>query len=318
MCLVPIMLLLIFVITIIILYDVIFSTNKRYMGDDDTLPMGEKYNAYHEIITACVREVRSLAYEDVYISSYDGLRLHGKYYHQTDGAPTMLFFHGYRSSTIRDGNGIFLYCHALGFNVLMADQRAHGKSEGKTITFGIRERFDVKSWAEYMVERFGKKQKIYISGLSMGGATVLMAENVGLPEQVIGVLADCPYSSPKEILTTVLKTLGFPVRMTYFFAKRSAAWIGRFDMEETSAVQAVQESKIPTLILHGDADDFVPCTMSMDCRFAASEHVRLVLIKGAAHGMSHCADMETYETAMYEFFLETGGLSNTHINNSLT
>lgn len=278
------------------------------MGDDNSLPQGKEYEDYHGTITKCVEEVLKVPYEEVQVTSYDGLVLSGKYYHLNDNAPLILFFHGYRCSAVRDGNGIFLYTRKLGFNVCLVDQRAHGKSQGKTITFGVKERYDVRSWVEYFTKRFGEEQKIYLSGLSMGGATVLMSSNVGLPQNVIGILADCPYSSPKAILCTVIKQLGFPVKLTYALAKLSASWLGKFDMEESSAIEAVRESKIPTLILHGNADDFVPCSMSMDCQIAGEDHVQLVLIKGAAHGMSHCVDTPSYEKAAYAFFCETGGI----------
>lgn len=299
---------LLFVVFIITLYDVIFSANPRYMGDDSSLPHGELYDDYHGTITRCVEEVLEVPFEEIQITSHDGLSLSGKYYHLKDGAPLILFFHGYRCSAIRDGNGMFLYTRKLGFNVFLADQRAHGKSGGKTITFGVKERYDARSWAEYFAKRFGETQRIYLSGLSMGGATVLMASNVGLPRNVVGILADCPYSSPKAILCSVIRQMGFPAKMTYALAKLSARWIGKFDLEESSAVEAVRESKIPILILHGDADDFVPCSMSMDCQLAGEDHVQLVLIKGAAHGMSHCVDTPSYEKAAYAFFQQTGGV----------
>ena len=303
-----VVLVLLFVVFIVVLYDVIFSSNKHYMGDDNSLPHGAGYDAYHGTITKCVKEVMAVPYEEVQVESEDGLLLYGKYYHLNDDAPLIMFFHGYRCSAIRDGNGIFLYTRKLGFNVLLADQRAHGKSQGKTITFGVKERYDVRCWVEYFTERFGKNQKIYLSGLSMGGATVLMASSVGLPENVAGIVADCPYSSPKAILCSVIKQMCFPVKVTYALAKLSAKWIGKFDVEESSAVEAVKESEIPTLILHGDADDFVPCSMSMDCQLAGEDHVKLVLIQGAAHGMSHCVDTPSYEAAVYNFFEKTGGI----------
>lgn len=300
---------LLFVVFLFVLYDVIFSSNQRYMGDDNSLPQGERYNPYHGTITKCVKEVLEVPYEEVQVLSQDGLVLSGKYYHLKDGAPLIMFFHGYRCSAIRDGNGIFLYTRKLGFNVFLADQRAHGKSQGKTITFGVKERYDVRSWVMYFAKRFGEQQRIYLSGLSMGGATVLMASNIGLPKNVIGIMADCPYSSPKAILCTVIKQLRFPVKFTYALAKLSASWIGKFDIEESSAIEAVRDSKIPTLILHGNEDDFVPCSMSMDCQLAGKEHVQLVIIKGAAHGMSHCVDTPSYEEAAYAFFQQTGGIS---------
>ena len=299
---------LLLVVFLFVLYDVIFSANPRYMGDDSSLPQGKAYVDYHGMITKCVEEVLEVPFEEVQVSSHDGLVLSGKYYHLKDNAPMILFFHGYRCSAIRDGNGIFLYTRKLGFNVFLADQRAHGKSQGKTITFGIKERYDVLAWVEYFAKRFGENQKMYLSGLSMGAATVLMASNIGLPKNVIGILADCPYSSPKAILCTVIKQMGFPVKFTYALAKISAKLLGKFDVEETSAIEAVQESEIPILIIHGDSDDFVPCSMSMDCQLAGENHVQLVLIKGAAHGMSHCVDTPTYEKAVYAFFQQTGGV----------
>ncbi len=303
-----IVLCILYVVTLFVLYDVIFSGNKRHMGDEHSLPMGEQYEPYHETITKCVEEVLKVPCEEVEVLSHDGLRLSGRYYHLTDNAPLIIFFHGYRCSAIRDGNGIFLYTRKLGFNVLLVDQRAHGKSEGKTITFGVKERYDCKKWVEYAVKRFGQAQKIYLCGLSMGGATVLMASNLGLPQNVIGILADCPYSSPKGILCNVMKAMGFPAKITYWLAKQSASLIGKFDVEEVTAIETVKESQIPTLIIHGDADDFVPCSMSMDCQLAGEDHVQLVLVHGAAHGMSHCVDTPSYEDAVYKFFKKTQGL----------
>ena len=104
--------------------------------------------------------------------------------------------------------------------------------------------------------------------------------------------------------------MGFPVKPAYALAKLSARWIGDFDIEESSALEAVRESEIPILIMHGDADDFVPCSMSLDCQIAGEEHVQLVLIKGAAHGMSHCVDTPSYEAAVYAFFQKTGGVES--------
>lgn len=304
-----IVLVLLFVGSLFVLYDVIFSSNKKYMGDENSLPHGEQFDAYHETITDCVKRVLEVPFEEVEVSSCDGLILRGRYYHLTDEAPVVIFFHGYRCSGLRDGNGIFLYTRKLGYNVLLVDQRAHGKSEGKTITFGIMERYDCKSWVEYVVERFGKNIRIYLAGLSMGGATVLMASDIKLPKNVIGILADCPYSSPKEILCCVIKQMGFPVKMTYGLAKLSAKFLGRFDIEQASAIEAVKESELPTLILHGDDDRFVPCTMSIACQVAGEGHVSLKLIKSAGHGMSHCVDARSYEEAVYEFLEKTGGLS---------
>lgn len=272
------------------------------MNDEHSLPHGEQYDAYHDVITECVNAVLEVLFEEVSITSRDGLKLYGKYYHKNDGAPIIVFFHGYRCCAIRDGNGIFLFSRKKGFNVLLVDQRAHGKSEGKTITFGVRERFDCLEWVEYLVKRFGNEQKIVLTGLSMGAATVLMAADVGLPENVKGIIADCGYSSPSGILKTVMKDLRFPVKLTYWLAKLGARIYGGFDVEEASAVAALQNTEIPILLIHGDDDRFVPCSMSTECCNVGKGEVELVLIKGAGHGMSHCVDADKYEDAVSRFW----------------
>lgn len=289
------------VASFLIVYDVCFSGRKVYMSGSYSVPKGDQYEPYGKNIRKAVDEVVSVPYELVSVTSFDGLKLAGKYYHIKDGAPLIIFFHGYRCSSLRDGNGIFHYAREHGCNVLMVDQRAHGMSEGRCITFGVKERYDVLSWVNYGMERFGKDTKVLLSGLSMGAATVLMAADVGLPANVKGIVADCPYSSPKEILHTVMKALRFPVAPTYWLAKWSAKIIGKFDLEEASAVEAIKNSDIPILIIHGDDDRFVPCEMSKACRDAACDRVELVLVEGAGHGMSCLVDEKVYKDKVVQF-----------------
>ena len=298
---------LLFVVALYVVYDICFSGNQRHMGDEHDLPKGEQYVPYHDVIRRCVDRVMADTYEEVSMYSHDGLKLAGRYYHRADGAPLIIFFHGYRCSSLRDGNGIFLYSKTLRYNILLVDQRVHGKSEGKTITFGVKERYDCFSWVEWALQKFGLEQKIILAGLSMGAATVLMTANMGLPQNVKGIMADCPYSSPKAVIRKVIKDMNFPVGITYWLAKTAAKYIGKFDLEETSAVEAVRNSKIPILIIHGDDDRFVPCTMSRECFEAGTDHVELVLVEGAGHGMSHCVDTKKYEEATLAFFRKTLG-----------
>ena len=288
-----------------VVYDICFSGNKKYMGDE--LPKGEQYVPYHDVIRRCMELVRMEPYEEVSVYSHDGLKLAGKYYHRANGAPLIIFFHGYRCNSLRDGNGIFLYTKTLRYNILLVDQRVHGKSEGKTITFGIKERYDCFCWVDWAMQKFGPEQKIILAGLSMGAATVLMTADMGLPENVKGIMADCPYSSPKVVIRKVIRDMKLPVGITYWLAKTAAKLIGKFDLEETSAVEAVSNSKIPILIIHGDDDRFVPCTMSRECQKAGGDIVELVLVEGAGHGMSHCVDAKKYEEATLTFFRKTIG-----------
>ena len=284
-----------------IIYYMVFRRNRMTILDDRTLPEGEQYDPHAESILKAIERLLLEAYEDVWIEAEEGLKLYARLYNMFEGAPVVLFFHGYRSSSIRDGNGIFELCKKYGYNIMMIDQRAHGRSEGMTMTFGIRERYDVLSWINYAIERFGKESKIVLAGISMGAATVLMASNLNLPENVKGIMADCPYSSPKDILCSVLRSLKLPAGVLYQLAKWSAKVYGRVNIEESSAKEAVTESNVPILFIHGDDDRFVPCCMSRECYDACHSEKKIVFVKDAGHGISYCVDGKLYEKEVLEF-----------------
>ena len=301
-----ILLLLLCVLSIIllvlyVLFYIVFCRNKHTMKDDREAPKGAQYEPYAESILRGVDRVLPERYESVSILSQDGLKLYGKYYHTADKAPLAIFFHGYRSAGIRDGNGAFLIGRRRGYNVLIVDQRAHGKSEGRVMTFGIKERLDCLQWIAYAKERFGKETPIVLMGISMGAATVLMASGEELPDNVRGVIADCPFSSPKEIIQTVMRSLKLPVRLLYPLVKLSAAIFGNFDLEEVSPAEAVKKSTVPILFIHGDDDRFVPCSMGQACYDSCMSQKQIFLVRGAGHGLSHCVDAKGYEETVDGF-----------------
>ena len=113
--------------------------------------------------------------ENIFLPSYDGLRLHGRLLQQPGAKGTILLFHGYRSSWVIEFSIVLPYYFTLGYNLLAVDERAHGESEGTYITFGVRERHDVATWAAYAAMHFGPAHPLILDGLSMGAATVLMA-----------------------------------------------------------------------------------------------------------------------------------------------
>lgn len=122
--------------------------------------------------------------EDIFLPSHDGLRLHGQLLQQPGAKGTILLFHGYRSSWIIDFSIVLPYYYSLGYNLLAVDERAHGQSEGVYITFGIHERRDAATWAQYAAMHFGPDHPLFLGGLSMGATTVLLASALELPPSV--------------------------------------------------------------------------------------------------------------------------------------
>lgn len=261
-----------------------------------------QYDPYRPEMSRIYRQLNDRPFERVFITSHDGLTLSGRYYHVSDGAPLDLCFHGYRSHPLTDFSGGSELSFQMGHNVLLVDQRAHGKSNGRTISFGIQERRDLLYWVDYAVERFGADVKIMLYGVSMGGATVLMASELDLPENVRGIVADCPFVSPIDIILNVgKKTMpSFPSCLIRPFAIWGARIYGGFDLTETDARQAVAHTKVPILIIHGEDDRYVPCEMS-DLVSINPDMVERHTFPGAAHGISYLADTPRYQKIVKNF-----------------
>lgn len=248
-----------------------------------------------------IERVAKIPYEDITIKSYDGLMLHARYYHAENGAPIAIQFHGYKSMSVRDFCGSAYECIKMRHNLLLVDQRAHGESDGHVITFGIKERYDCKAWTEYAVKRFGNDSKIILYGISMGAATVLMASELDLPETVVGIVADCPYSSPSAIIKKVCRDRHLPPIFFYPFIKIGARLFGGFNLDSASAVSAVKNTDIPILLIHGDGDNFVPSSMSDEIRSSNPEIIYLE-VADATHGLSFLYDYKSYMKALQTFY----------------
>ena len=270
--------------------------------DQIDLPEGEIYEPYWDAMREWTLQARALPQEDVSIVSFDGLTLRGKYYEYAPGAPIELMFHGYRGAAERDLSGGVQRCFKLGRSALIVDQRSCGRSEGNVITFGIREHRDCLDWVDFMLRRFGPDVKIILTGISMGASTVLIAGGQPLPENVIGILADCGFTSAKEIMKTVIGKMGLPPALSYPFVKLGARLFGGFDLDSFDAITSVRNCTLPVIFFHGEADDYVPCEMSVKNFEACSSRKKLVLIPGAGHGLSYPVAPELYLDSLREFF----------------
>ena len=282
----------------------VFYVRKRggSAGDEVELPNGKVYEPYHEVMINWILEARKLPHEDVSIESRDGLVLTGKYYEFAPGAPIELMFHGYRGSAERDMSGGVQRCFSVGRSALVVEQRCSNTSGGNVITFGIREHLDCLDWIDFTVRHFGSDVKIILTGISMGASTVLMAAGQPLPENVIGILADCGFTSAREIMYHVMGQLKLPPKVFYPIVKLGAKLFGRFDLDAYSAIMAMEHCKVPVIFYHGEADDFVPCRMSRENYDACSTRKCLVTVPGAGHGLSYPADPERYVRTLLDFF----------------
>ena len=251
-----------------------------------------------EDIRAHTRSLEADTYEDVYITAYDGTRLHARYYHTEDGAPVQIYMHGYKGNPFRSMSGLYKIAKELGHNVLIADQRGCGKSSGRAVTFGIKERRDTVSWVEYAKSRFNTD--IFLVGISLGGASVLMANDGTLPPCVKGVIADCPFSSPVDILKKVCSDHGMP-KIFFPFVVLGAILFAHFNPYSQRADKAVKGANVPILILHGEKDGFVPIEMAEEIYDACASKKYIYRFPGADHAVCYFVDKERYNKAVGDF-----------------
>lgn len=284
-------------------YRVAFYSPKSGRSSVDEPLRGEQYEAVSEHIFRISHIMEKIPCEEVSITSFDGCELFGRYYHLRDGAPLEILFHGYRSCAFRDCSGGHALSRKMGFNALVVDQRAHGKSDGTTITFGVKEHLDCLKWAEYAADRFGSDTPIMLSGLSMGAATVLMAAGLDLPESVACIVADSAYSAPSAIIEKVCEDMHYPVALCRPFI-RLAAWLyGGFRLNSCTAKDAVRNAKVPILLIHGEDDRLVPCSMSDEIARCCTSPVTVKTFPGAGHGLAYISDPLCYEQVIYEFLM---------------
>ncbi len=262
---------------------------------------GTDWSRYMELIGERKAYMMAQPHEDVYVTSFDGLKLHGTYFPGKE-PKTVICFHGYTSEGLKDYIGLSDYYMKNGFGMLLVDERAHGKSEGEYIGFGCLDRWDARTWIDWVIEHTSKEEQILLHGISMGGATVLMTSSLKLPSQVRGVVSDCGFTSPKEVFSHVLNSMyhlpAFPlIQISDFVNKRKAG----YGLDECNAAREVRNAQVPILLIHGDGDHFVPCRMCEEIYRNCAPGTKKLIVKGASHAECYYKDMEAYENALDDF-----------------
>lgn len=263
---------------------------------------GTDWDKYIPYIRECKAKLAEMPYEDMYITSNDGLKLHAAYFPCDGSKKIVICFHGYTSEGMNDYSTLAIFYQKHRYNLLLVDERAHGKSEGTYIGFGCLDRHDAKLWIKKMIEMHGDDCKILLHGDSMGGSTVLMTTGLKLPPQVKAAISDCAFTSARDVFSAVLKNMyhlpPFPImQISNQMVKKNAG----YELDECNACNEVAKAKIPILFFHGESDSFVPCSMVYELHEACTTEKKLVIIEGAGHVESCYRDPKLYEGTIEEF-----------------
>lgn len=264
---------------------------------------GTDWNKYIPLIRERKEWLMNKQREEIYITSDDGIKLHGTLVPKENSKKIAICFHGYSSKGgINDFSAISKFYNENDFNILMVDERAHGESEGKYIGFGCLDRMDAIKWIDYVIEKFGLDCEILLHGISMGGATVVMASGLHLPKNVKFIVSDCAFTSPWEVFSDVLKNMyhipPFPIiNIASDMCKKMAG----YSFNECNSDIEVRRAMVPILFIHGDSDTFVPCRMCNDIYDNCHSEKEILIVKGAGHAESYYKDTEVYEKKIKKF-----------------
>lgn len=260
------------------------------------------YAEFAESIPRALQWLQDHNAQEVRTKSFDGLLLRGKWVPAENPKATIILFHGYHTHYIHDFAGIFSLYHSIGLNLLLVRQRSHGESGGKYITFGVRERKDVRSWVDFHNRTHGM-DNVFLGGMSMGASTLLFAAGEDLPPNVRGITADCGFSSPAEILGHIIRQdYHLPPKLVLPLMEVWARVLGGFSFYECDSRKTLARSKIPVVFIHGTADTFVPCAMSQAGYDACAAQREIHLIEGADHGRGYLFEPDRLTKALVDFF----------------
>ena len=292
-------LIILFFVALYFVYRVSFYSPKKSRLDDFAQLDSPNFGPYKDVLVPLIKEFKGKPYEDLYVTSFDKLKLHARYFEVEGSKKIALMFHGYKGTVYRDFCAASKIFMDLGYSIITVEHRAHGLSQGHSITFGIRESKDLLTWYKYAKERFGEDKEYILVGISMGGATVLMsADKV---DDNVKLLVDCPYTTPKKILSETLKGLKLSPKFFYPFVNLSAIIFAHTNMNKLSAFDAVNNSHHQILVVHGDNDHVVPHYISEELYKAYPDKIQYETFEGADHGASYLVDSKRYINVISDF-----------------
>lgn len=243
--------------------------------------------------------------ERIELLSHDGELLIGHLRKCDNPKRIVIAMHGWRSSWGKDFGLISDFFERSECDVLYVEQRGQNESSGEYMGFGLMERYDCMDWINYVMENMPAKLPIYLHGVSMGAATVLMTTGFQLGGRVHGVVADCGYTSPDAICMKVAnENFHVSYKRVSGIAKELFRQKINLGMDEYSTLEAMKVNKTPILFVHGSDDHFVPVEMTLENYKACKSTKKLFIVEGADHAMSYYKDPKGYEAVLTEFYAE--------------
>ena len=187
-------------------------------------------------------------------------------------------------------------------NVLVIDQRAHGKSDGKINTVGFKESLDIIEWAKFLHDEKGMKE-IYIHGTCIGGASGIHAlANKDCPKYITKIITDglfpTYYDTFKNHMSALNKPLWPALDLTFVFYKMCA----KIDAKKEGPITLIKDVKADILLISGLKDKFVlPETTLKLYELCGSENKKYAYLPEGGHSHLRINQPEEYDKLVVEF-----------------
>jgi dipeptidyl aminopeptidase/acylaminoacyl peptidase len=256
---------------------------------------------------ATVAERYHAELQDASLTAADGVTLRAWFIHpQSYNGSAVILLHGITDN--REGvagYGKLFLDH--GYAVLLPDARDHGESGGDLATYGIKESDDIHRWVDWIYQH-DPPRCVYGFGESYGAA--LMLQSLAQEPRYCAVAVESSFSTAREMS---YERVSGPLHLPSWFGRTlgrpviaSAALYARLrygiDLMQPSPLGALERSRVPVLLIHGDQDHNISPRHSVILAQAARDHVRLWLVPGAAHTGAWSAAHQEFESRVLEWF----------------
>lgn len=268
-----------------------FSVFSRKDGvdPDEIDPSHSYYAPYLPEMREAASFLRAQKSTQVSLTSRDGIELAADWY--DSGAEVLaICMHGFRSTPLTSFCVLGKELKSMGCDLLLVQQRAHGRSQGKRSTLGLLESGDLLEWIEWAQQHTGAK-KLLLCGISMGAAAVALASDKIRSEKVRAMILDCGFASPYEQMIQDCGKWHLPGRVMVPIIALCARLVLHVDLK-TSSCDSLARTKIPAFFLHGTADISVTPAQGQKCFAACASEKELLLVDGAQHTVSLMAGGE--------------------------
>jgi pimeloyl-ACP methyl ester carboxylesterase len=245
-----------------------------------------------------------IKFDEISLITTDSIKLKGWFVaaQNHSSAPTIIIAHGLGASK-SDFVNLSGFLSSNGFNVLLFDFRAHGESEGKSCSLGLKEQLDITAAIDYIISREDLKNKsIGLYGFSLGGAAGILTAS--RDQRIKAIVADTPFSSLKNISADVIKRTyhlpSFPfIQLANVLYRLSFnGWIGQ--VTPSDVIHLI--SPRPILLISSDIDEMTPLYHAEELLANAKEPKELWIIEGASHGGTISINTEKYNQKLLSFF----------------